>query len=396
MPDAKSNADALLKSVMDKKTAEAYSPGLEGVIAAKSKLCSIDGAAGKLYYMGYPIEEIVNGSATYEEIAYMFWHGRLPNTKELETFKDEIAKSRSLPQQVMDFIKLLPHTCHPMDALRTIVSLLSAFDHNPERSPEANLDRAIALTVRFPTIVAAFHRLRQNQAPVEPDPKLSHAANFLYMLFGEKPDETTAKVMDIAMVLHLDHEMNASTFSSLVTASTLSDLYSAISAGVGTLKGPLHGGANEAVLKMLLEIGDPDRVGAYVDDALAKKKKIMGFGHRMYKAYDPRARLLKEYARRASEKTKSSRLFQITEKIEEVMIQKKGKQGIFPNVDLYSGIIYHQMGIPTDIFTPIFAIARVAGWTAHVLEYWQENRLFRPNALYEGPSARKFPPLAQR
>ncbi|MHB2026708.1 MAG: citrate/2-methylcitrate synthase [Elusimicrobiota bacterium] len=396
MADAKSDAEALLQSVVGKKKQDAFSPGLEGVIAAKSNLCSIDGAAGKLYYMGYPIEDIVNGSATYEEIAYLFWHGRLPNAKELEALKDELSKSRTLPRQVMDFIGLLPHTCHPMDALRTIVSLLASFDHNPERSPESNLSRAIALTARFPTVVAAFHRLRQNQAPIDPNPKLSHAANFLYMLFGEEPDENAARVMDIAMVLHLDHEMNASTFSSLVTASTLSDIYSAIAAGVGTLKGPLHGGANEAVLKMLLEIGDPNRVEAYVDDALAKKKKIMGFGHRMYKAYDPRARLLKEYARRASETTKFSRVFQITEKIEEVMIQKKGKQGIFPNVDLYSGIIYHQMGIPTDIFTPIFAIARVTGWTAHVLEYWRDNRIFRPNALYDGPAPRKFVPLTQR
>ncbi len=393
MADPKSDAEALLQSV--KKPVEDYSPGLENVIAAKSRLCQIDGAQGKLYYMGYPIEELAEGS-TYEECVYLLFHGRLPRHEELESLKAQLRKERVLPKQVIDFIAMLPHTSHPMDALRTIASLMASFDNNPERSPESNLHRGLALTAQFPTIVATFHRLRQNQKPVAPHPKLGHAANFLYMLNGTEPDEQAARVMDVAMVLHLDHEMNASTFGSLVVASTLSDIYSAVAAGVGALKGSLHGGANEAVLKMLQEIGDPKKVEAYVDDALAKKVKMMGFGHRVYKNYDPRARILKEYARRLSDKTKFSRFFQINEELERVMVARKGKQGIFPNVDLYSGIVYHQMGIATDLFTPIFAIARVAGWAAHVIEYWQENRLFRPNSIYVGPAPRKFVPISQR
>ncbi len=347
--------------------AAAYSAGLEGVPVAKSKLCRIDGMQGKLYYMGYPIEDLASASS-FEETAYLLWKGRLPKQDELDTLKGELRRNRGLPQQAVESLAMLPHTAHPMDVLRTMTSLLSSFDQNPERSPEANLHRAIALTARFPTIMATFHRLRQNQKPVEPHPKLGHAANFLYMLFGKEPDEATARIMDMALILHLDHEMNASTFAALVTASTLSDLYSAVASGVGALKGPLHGGANEEVLKMLLQIGDAARVEAFVDDALAKKIKISGFGHRVYKNYDPRARILKEYARRLSEKTKFSRFFDLTDRLEAVMVDRKGKQGIFPNVDLYSGIVYHQIGIATDLFTPIFAIARVAGWTAHVLE----------------------------
>lgn len=393
MADPKSEAEALLKSVH--ADSAPYSPGLDGVVAARSRLCQIDGTEGKLFYCGYPIEELAEGS-TYEECAFLLFHGRLPRHEELESLKEEFRQKRELPQQVVDFIALLPHTCHPMDALRTTASLLATFDQNPERSPESNLHRAVSLTAQFPTIVATFHRLRQNQKPVGPHAKLGHAANFLYMLTGAEPEEGTARVMDIAMVLHLDHEMNASTFASLVVASTLSDIYSAVTAGVGALKGPLHGGANEAVLKMLQSIGDPKNVESYVDDALSKKVKMMGFGHRVYKNYDPRARILKEYARRLSERTKFSRFFKINDKLERAMVERKGKQGIFPNVDLYSGIVYHQMGIATDLFTPIFAIARVAGWTAHVMEYWQDNKLFRPNSIYDGPAPRKFLPIAQR
>ena len=392
MSDTKTQAEALLKSV---KKPTGFSAGLEGVVAAKSRLCRIDGAAGKLYYVGYPIEELVQNS-TFEEVCFLLWYGRLPRHDELDNFQKIFRDSRPLPQEVVAFIELMPHTSHPMDALRTVVSLLSTFDHNPERSPEANLLRAIRLTAQFPTIVATFHRLRQNQKPIPPHAKLSHAANFLYMMFGKEPEEMPAKVMDAALILHADHEMNASTFASLVTASTLSDIYSAVSSGVGALKGPLHGGANEAVLKMLQEIGDSKNVEPWVDQALAKKTKIMGFGHRVYKNYDPRARIFKEYARRLSEKTKFSRFFQINDKLEQVMQAKLGQHGIFPNVDLYSGIVYHQLGIATDLFTPIFAIARVPGWTAHILEYWQENRLFRPNADYVGPEPRSYVPVAQR
>jgi len=393
MSEEKPDADALLKAIAKKPSD--YSPGLEGVVAARSRLCQIDGAAGKLYYLGYAIEDLVQHS-NFEEICFLLWYGRLPRHDELETLNRHFLNHRALPSEVVPFIERLPHTSHPMDALRTIVSLLASFDANPEKSPEANLHRAIRLTAQFPTVVATFQRLRQNLKPILPHPKLGHAANFLYMLFGTEPDEMAAKVMDAALILHADHEMNASTFASLVVCSTLSDIYSAVSCGVGALKGPLHGGANEAVLKMLQEIEDPKNVETWVDQALAKKTKIMGFGHRVYKNYDPRARILKEYARRLSEKTKFSRFFQVNDKLEQVMQARKGQQGIFPNVDLYSGIVYHQMGIPMDLFTPIFAIARVAGWTAHILEYWQDNRLFRPNAIYYGPPPRPYVPVSAR
>ena len=392
MADSKSKADELLKSI--KKPVD-YSPGLEGVIAARSRLCQIDGHAGKLYYVGYPIEELVQNSS-FEEICFLLWYARLPRQDELEHLQQLFRESRALPAEVIPFVSLMPHTSHPMDALRTVVSLLATYDQNPEKSPEANLHRAIRLTAQFPTIVATFHRLRQNQKPIAPHPKLPHAANFLYMLLGSEPEEMAAKVMDTALILHADHEMNASTFAALVTASTLTDIYSAVTSGVGTLKGPLHGGANEEVLKMLQQIEDPNNVEAWVDQALVKKTKIMGFGHRVYKNYDPRARIFKEYARRLSEKTRFSRFFQINDKLEQVMQAKLGQHGIFPNIDLYSGIVYHQLGFATDLFTPIFAIARVAGWTAHILEYWQDNRLFRPNASYDGPAPRSYVPISQR
>ncbi|MBI4056773.1 MAG: citrate synthase [Elusimicrobia bacterium] len=374
---------------------EIYSPGLEGVIACKTRICQIDGQAGKLYYAGYPIEDLVHHS-TFEEVSFLLWQQRLPRQDELEQLDKMFKETRSLPAEVLQFLELMPHTSHPMDALRTVASLLACFDTNLEKSPEANLQRAIFLTARFPTIVANFHRLRQNQKPIQPHPDLGLAANFLYMLLGKEPTADQARVMDAALILHADHEMNASTFAALVTASTLSDIYSAVASGIGALKGPLHGGANEAVLKMLLEIADPANVESYVEQALVKKTKIMGFGHRIYKSYDPRARIFKEYARRLSGRTKFSRFFKINEKLEEVMQAKKGQHGIFPNVDLYSGIVYHQLGIPADLFTPIFAIARVAGWTAHILEYWRDNRLFRPNALYEGPPPRPYVPIEQR
>ena len=372
-----------------------FSPGLEGVVACPTRICAIDGHAGKLSYAGYTIEELAQHS-TFEETCFLLWHGRLPSAKELEKLSAQLRENAALPPQVLKLMELIPHTSHPMDMLRTVASVLSTFDINPEKSPEANLGRAVRLTALFPTIVAAFHRLRQNLPPVAPNPQLGHAANFLYMLSGKEPTKDEARVMDVALVLHADHEMNASTFACLVTASTLSDMYSAVTSGIGTLKGPLHGGANEAVLKMLQEIGDPAKVQAFVDDAATRKYKIMGFGHRMYKAYDPRARILKEYAHRLSEQTPFSRYFKINTRLEEVMVQKYGQKGIFPNVDLYSGIVYHQLGIPSDLFTPIFAISRVSGWTAHILEYWQENRLFRPNAQYIGPALRPYTPIDKR
>ena len=283
-----------------------------------------------------------------------------------------------------------------MDVLRTTCSLLACFDAESSNSREANLRRAITLTAQFPTILTAFHRLRQGQELIPPHSTLSHAGNFLYTLTGREPDSYHERVMDAALVLHADHEFNASTFSALVTGSTLSDLYSAVTSGIGTLKGPLHGGANEAVLRQIDEIVSVERVQEYVEQALVQKKKVIGFGHRMYKTYDPRARIFKEYARKLAELSGEDRFFRINERLEATMVQQVGGKGIYPNIDLYSGIVYRHLGIPRDIFTPIFAMARVAGWTAHLLEYWQENRLFRPVAIYNGPAPRKYVPLDSR
>jgi len=373
-----------------------FAKGLEDVIVAKSRITYIDGEIGRLVYLGIPIEEMAKHS-TFEETAYLLGHGALPTRQQLDEYSRTLVANRTLPDALLNMMKLFPPTALPMDVLRTAVSALGMLDPNPkDTSKEANLLRSARLIAQFPSIVAAFARIRQGLAPVAPRPDLNHAANFLYMLSGQVPDEFTARVMDVALVLHADHEMNASTFASLVTGSTLSDMYSAITTGVGTLKGPLHGGANEAVVAMLQEIGTVENAEPYVLNALKTKKKIMGFGHRVYHAYDPRARIFKEYARELSQRKNDMTWFQIGEKIEEVMIREVGRKGIFPNVDFYSGIVYHHLGIPTDLYTPIFAIARVAGWTAHVMEYWEDNRIFRPASIYTGPKEAPYVPIDQR
>ncbi len=373
--------------------------GLDGIIVATSKLSYIDGAQGKLYYYGYRIEDIAE-HASFEEVAYLFWNGKLPTKSELEELKNMLKENRKLPQEVIDIMKKLPKNSHPMDVLKTAVAALTPFDPEiDDNSHEANYRKAIRLTAKFPTIVAAWHNIREGREPIDPNPNLDHAANFLYMMFGEEPDEFKARTMDVALILHAEHGMNASTFSCIVTASTLSDMYSAITSGVATLKGPLHGGANERALKMLKEIGDVSNVEKYIDEKLAKKERIMGFGHRVYKAYDPRARIFKSYVEKIAEMTgdeEARKLFEIARKVEEVMIAKLGHKGIFPNIDFYSGIVYNALGIPSDLFTPIFAIARVVGWTAHVLEYLQENRLVRPRQLYVGELDREFIPIDKR
>ncbi|MGQ4891729.1 MAG: citrate/2-methylcitrate synthase [Candidatus Njordarchaeia archaeon] len=370
--------------------------GLDGIIVATSKLSYIDGAQGKLYYAGYRIEDIAKYS-TFEEVAYLMWNGKLPTKSELEELSKMLKENRSLPSEVIEMMRKLPKNSHPMDVLKLAVSALGPFDPElSDGSHEANYRKAIRITAKFPTIVATWHNIREGRDPIEPNPNLDHAANFLYMMFGEKPDEFKAKTMDVALMLHVEHGMNASTFSCIVTASTLSDLYSSITAGVATLKGPLHGGANERALKMLREIGNVDNVEKYIEEKLAKKERIMGFGHRVYKSYDPRARIFKSYVEKISEMTGDKTLFEIAKKVEEVMIAKLGAKGIFPNIDFYSGIVYNALGIPSDLFTPIFAIARVVGWTAHVLEYLQENRLVRPRQLFVGELDREYIPIDKR
>ena len=370
-----------------------FSKGLEDVPAAESVLTYIDGQEGKLYYLGIPIEEWAENS-TYEEVALSLLLRRLPTKGELKVFDAALRSSRDLPEDVIGFIYDLPPQTHPMSALRSVVSLLESYDEDARRDDlDAKFRIAVRLIAKFPTIVAYFDRVRKNLDIVRPNPSLSHAENFLYMLAGKIPTKYEGKVMDVALILHADHEMNASTFASMVVASTLSDMYSTIVAGIGALKGPLHGGANEAVLKMFDEIGSVDNVEKYIEESLAQKKKIMGFGHRVYKAYDPRARILKKFA---EELAKESKYYEIAVKVEEYMMKKVAQKGIFPNVDFYSGIVYNALGISTDLFTPIFAIARVAGWAAHVLEYLEDNRIFRPSSIYKGELDKKYIPIDQR
>ncbi len=373
-----------------------YSKGLEGVIAALSSISAIDGKQGKLIYRGIPIEMLAKYS-TYEETAYLLLYGELPTKSQLEEFSRQMRELRYLPKKVEECLKELPPNPHPMDILKVAVAHTALYD--PDRLSccrEGVMRKVIRLIAQIPTMIAYYHRVRTGQEIVPPHPDLGHAANFLYMLHGKEPDEEEARIFDVALILHAEHGLNASTFAAMVTASTLSDINSAIVSAIGTLKGPLHGGANERVLQMLDEIGTPDRAEEYVLNALKEKRRIMGFGHRVYKTYDPRARILKEYAEYLSEKYGDRRWISIGEKIEEVMIRELGKKGIFPNVDFYSGIVYHFLGIPRDLFTPVFAMARSVGWAAHVCEYVQNNRIFRPRAYYIGPDYVEYVPIEQR
>jgi len=373
-----------------------YSRGLEGVIAAITSISCIDGEEGILIYRGIPIQVMAKNS-TFEETAYFLLFGKLPTRTELDYFIGDLKEHRALSEHEIGCILNFPKDAHPMDALRTAVSIMGLNDPmKGAESRDINLRIGIKIIAKIPSIIAAFDRMRKGKEIIQPDSNLSHAENFLYMLRGEKPDTEDARILDIALILHADHGMNASTFGSMVTASTLSDMYSAIVTGIGTLKGPLHGGANERVLKMINEIGSEDKAEEYVLNALAEHRKIMGFGHRVYKAYDPRAKILKGYAERLSEKNDDMKFINIGKKIEEVMIREVGKKGIFPNVDFYSGIVYHFLGIPTDLFTPIFAMSRVAGWVAHIVEYLQANRIFRPRAIYNGPVDVEYTPMEER
>ncbi|MHA2637040.1 MAG: citrate/2-methylcitrate synthase [bacterium JZ-2024 1] len=373
-----------------------FSRGLEGVYAARSILSKVDGEKGRLLYVGYPIEDLARYS-TFEEVCFLLWYRRLPKKDELEELDRKMRQNRDLPKPAVELIRKLPRNMHPMDALRTVVSFLSAFDEELEvHTPEANLNKSIRLTAKMTTIGAYFDRIRSGLKPVKPDPSLSHAANFLWMMHGKKPSELEARTMDVSFILHADHGMNASTFANLVTISTLSDMYSAVCTGIATLKGPLHGGANEQVVKMLQQIGSLENVEPWLNDALAKKYKIMGFGHRVYKAYDPRCTILKEYARKLSEYRNNWTFYQMGDKIESLLIPKLGQKNVYPNVDFYSGIVYYHLNIPVDMYTPIFAMSRVSGWTARAMEYLEDNRIFRPLDDYVGPEERPYVPIDQR
>ncbi|WP_227375125.1 citrate synthase [Haladaptatus halobius] len=372
--------------------------GLEGVVVAESELSHIDGDVGKLVYRGYTIEDLARG-ASYEEVLYLLWHGELPTRDELESFTEAMTEERAINDGVMATVRELAESdSNPMSALRTAVSMLATYDpDDAETDPEdreANLRKGRRITAKIPTILAAFARIRDGSDPVEPQTDLGHAANFLYMLNDEEPDDVTADVFDQALVLHADHGLNASTFSAMVTSSTLSDLHSAVTSAIGTLAGPLHGGANANVMRMLREIDDSDQdpVG-WIDNALDEGRRVAGFGHRVYNVKDPRAKILGERSEDLGEAAGDTKWYEMSVAIEEYMQEQKG---LAPNVDFYSATTYYQMGIPIDIFTPIFALSRVGGWVAHVLEQYEDNRLIRPRAKYVGNENMEFVPIDER
>ena len=370
--------------------------GLEGIVANSTSLSDVRGSEGILIYGGYDINELA-GKATYEEVVYLLWHGALPNRPQLEELSSQLRAERDLPKGVVDFIKSAPKTANPMDVMRTAVSMLGLYDSGlSEESVRVDADhrRAVSITAKVGVIAAYFHRSRQGHSLPEVRDDLSEAAHFLYLLNGREPSTEATKTLDVAYVLHADHGMNASTFSARVTIATLSDIYSAVTSAIGTLKGPLHGGANEGVIHMLLEIGDEEKVDAWVEEQLAQKKKIMGIGHRVYKVLDPRAPHLRSMAIKLSQELGEPKYIRMSERIAQIMKEKKGLNA---NVDFYSATVYYSLGIPTDMFTPIFAIARTSGWTAHVLEQLADNRLYRPLSEYVGPTVgKKFVPIDER
>jgi len=365
--------------------------GLEGVVACTTSISAIIGST--LTYRGYTIEELAANS-TFEEVVYLLWHGRLPTKKEFSDFQASLHEKMALPQRCFGWFHGLPTEVHPMDFLHTVVAGLSL--HDPDANviaDEPNQRKAIRLTARLGTIIAAYHRVRTGQWPLQPIKGQSISWNFLYMLFGEEPDSQRVKQFDTCLILHADHELNASAFSARVTSSTESGLYSSIMAAIGTLKGPLHGGANERVMRMLQEIGSMDHIEPFLKEALAEKRKVMGFGHRVYKEGDPRAKILREMSRQLTAEVGQPHLYEMSVRIDDVMQREKG---LLPNVDFYSATVYHAMGIPTDLFTPVFAMSRVAGWCAHVLEQYAKNRIYRPRGKYVGPTGLKYVPIEQR
>lgn len=367
--------------------------GLEGVVAAETALSDIDGREGRLSYVGYDIHDLAD-NATFEEVVYLLQNLELPSEAQLEEIRTQLGKEREPNDFVMDLLPQLSSAAAPMSMLRTAVSASSARDPDGwDTSPEANYRKAIRLCAVFPTLVAYYDRMRKGLDLVQPDPSLSQAANFLYMLKGEKPDDETARIFDVCLVLHADHTMNASTFAARVCAATLSDIHSATTAAIAALKGPLHGGANEQVMRMIKEIKEPSKARDYTINKLRNKEKVMGFGHRVYKTEDPRATHLRAMARELAEKTGDPNNFEISQEIEKAVMDEKG---IYPNVDFYAASVYGYLRIPTDLFTPIFACSRVSGWTAHVREQYADNRLIRPDHEYVGPEPRKWVALNDR
>ena len=377
-------------------TSPVFDKGLANTIAAESRMSYIDGQNGVLEYVGIDIDDLARNS-TFEEVVFLLWNFRLPTTKELDEFTTALRAEYELPDWMGEMIGLLPPEKPPMHALRTLVSALASRDPEAdEQTPEANERKAMRLLAKTPTLVANFDRHRKGRPLLEADRTKSIASNFLTLLNSEEPTDAMARALDVCLILHADHGFNASTFSALVTISTLSDMYSAVTSAVGTLKGPLHGGANERVMQMLQEIGDVDKVEAFVKDRLERKERIMGFGHRVYKAYDPRATYLKTFAQTLANDTGNQRLFEMSDRIEQVMLEAVSDRGIFPNVDFYSATTYYSIGLEIDLFTPIFAISRTAGWAGHCMEYLQDNKLMRPRCDYTGPHQVPYTPIDRR
>ena len=375
-----------------------YSKGLEGVIAAESEICRIDGENGKLYYLGYPIRELVE-KCSFEEVVHLLLYGDLPNRDQLDKFSNRMRRSRYLKDPVLDMIREFPQDSHPMELMQAVISYLSGYvTHKIQHDAYCNCRTRLHQVVQLATAVAALHRFRNGQDFVPPRMDLSHGANFLYMMRGEEPDELEGEIMDKALILHAEHSLNASTFTARVVASTISTCYSSISAAIGALYGSLHGGANEKVMNMVDEIGSPENAEEWVNTALDEKRKVMGMGHRVYRAKDPRATVMEDYLKRLSEQKGDTRYYDTLKAVEKAFrdrMEQKGKP-VYPNVDFFSGAVYRLLGIPTILFTPIFAMARASGWLAHILEQRQDNRIFRPKALYVGQEERHVPDLDER
>lgn len=369
------------------------SKGLKGVVAADSAICLVDGQEGILIYRGYNIHELAEHS-TYEEVAYLLFKGELPNASQLEEFKKVLASHRSIDPAVVTLLRRLPREATPMSMLRTAVSLSGVMDKSEDdSSPESNWEKSIRLVAEISSMVAIIHRLRKGLEPVEPRLDLSHAANFMYMINGKVPNADETRAMDLILILHAEHGFNASTFAARVIAATLSDLYSVITGAIGALKGPLHGGANTEVLKSLEEIGDVKNVAQWVADKRSRKEVIMGFGHAVYQVEDPRAKHLKELSRRLSIQSGDPKWYDMSVEIEKIVKPAINKNC---NVDFYSASLQHYMGIPGDLFTCIFAASRIAGWCAHVLEQWSDNKIIRPSSNYTGQPERPYAPIAER
>jgi citrate synthase len=371
----------------------ASAAGLRGVTAASSTVSDVNGEKGELVYQGYNIHDLAANS-TFEEVVFLLWHKRLPTQAELDQLKQKLSSSLDVPAEIIDLMKRLPRESDLIDVLRTVVSALELYDPSArDISREASLKTATKLTARFPTIVAASDRIRRGLEPIKPDPKLNLAANFLYMLKGEPPSPHDAHVFDVALILHADHELNASTFTARVVAGTLADMYGAVTAAIAALSGPLHGGANTNVMRTLLEIGSLENVESFIKRALTEKRKIMGFGHAVYKTEDPRATHLRKFSLEMGERAGETKWYEMSRQVEAVMMKEKG---LYPNVDFFSASMYYSMGIPLELYTPIFAVSRISGWTAHILEQYSDNKLIRPRAEYLGQYNTPYVPIDQR